>query len=137
MASLVPKLFQAFEARAKWNRRMLEAEADHKREMEIMEFQSKLPPIPPRTSEAIAVDINERKSVVDEDLKLIDIAGEKPGRFLATYIGSIRPTITLLLIIAWLTALLSGDYDWPHFADEIVLFIVSYYFGDRTIRKLR
>lgn len=124
LGAIIPRIANYFESRA-----------EHRREMEIMRFQAELPPVPPQTKEMVNIDLGQREIIAQSQEKLFQHTSKKGGAVLAFIIGAVRPTVTIIAIASFFYVLVFKEYRWPAFAEDIIFFIVTFYFGDRALRR--
>lgn len=160
LGALVPRLIEIINDRAKGKSRDARDSLDHKREMEMMILQAELAP-PPPGPEVYANDLKEMKQAraapkQSSGIKLLDHAQEAStaiGKWpvsiaflgysaMDIVISTVRPLVTYGVLGVWAAWKLlqfqsGGPVEWLEFEDDMIMFIITFYFGGRAIQRER
>ena len=119
-----------------WLGNQLAAHFEHKREVEMIKLLQPPDPNAPRKPEAIAIGNAEREKIMEAREQTFKHTSKKGGAVAALIVLLVRPVITFVAMGSFFYYLIVFDeYTWPPFAYDVIFFIVTFYFGDRTLRK--
>ena len=118
-----------------WLGNQLSAHFEHRREVEMLKIMQAPEPTP-RKLEAIEVGNAEREKIMQAREQTFKHTSKKGGAVAALIVLLVRPVITFTAMGSFFYYLIVFDeYSWPPFAYDVIFFIVTFYFGDRTLRK--
>ena len=162
LGALVPRLIEILNDRAKGKSRAAREALDHLREMQMMILQAELAdPAPgPEVHGTDVAQIKQAKKAptpsVTSGVKLLDHAHEAStaiGKWpisiaflgysaMDIVISTVRPVVTYGVLGVWAAWKLlqfqsGGPVEWLPFEDDMILFIITFYFGGRAIQRER
>ena len=115
-----------------WVGTQLATHWEHRREVELINLMKDPSPKP----DAYVIPSESRDKIIAAREKTFARASQKGGSIAALVILLVRPVITFIAIGVFFYYLVAFDeYTWPPFAYDVIFFVVTYYFGDRTLRK--
>lgn len=109
---------------------------DWKRQVAMMNLQAKLPP-PAPVPEVLHVEQHtDLKAARKQEILMADKVTGRLGNVIRALISTVRPLVTFGVIGIWgAWRLMNFDKPWQPWEVDTLFFTVSYYFGQRGVRR--
>lgn len=111
---------------------------DFKREIIMMKLQAELDP-PAPTPEVLHIENRDLRDARQKDLLMANKVQGVLGNIVRALISVVRPTVTFGVIGIWgawkIMSFSAGNVKWEPWEVDMLFFTVTYYFGQRGIRR--